>query len=92
MDEESPEDAAAKMGRTSHADVRELVWLLRQIERQPELGRRLLGVLERLAATGDPDLCLELARFLRRPIRSRSEAVEWVRGLHRVLLAAHRKH
>jgi hypothetical protein len=92
MDDESPEDTAARQRDANHADVVELVSLLRQIDRQPELGRRLLAALERLAATGDPDLCLELARYMRRPIRSRHEAVDWVRSLHRVLLAAHRRH
>jgi hypothetical protein len=92
MDEESPEDAAGRARAARHADVLELVGLLRQIDRQPELGRRLLAALERLADTGDPELCLELARYMRRPIRSRSEAVTWVRSLHRVLLAAHRRH
>ncbi len=92
MDEESPEDAAGRERAAKHADVVELVGLLRQIDRQPELGRRLLAALERLADTGDPELCLELARYMRRPIRSRSEAVTWVRRLHRVLLAAHRRH
>lgn len=92
MDEESPEDAAGRERAANHADVQELVGLLRQIDRQPELGRRLLSALERLADTGDPELCLELARYMRRPIHSRSEAVTWVRSLHRVLLAAHRRH
>jgi hypothetical protein len=92
MDDESPEDTAAGQRSASRADVLELVGLLRQIDRQPELGRRLLAALERLAETGDPELCLELARYMRRPIHSRSEAVSWVRSLHRVLLAAHRRH
>lgn len=91
MDDESPEVTAARQRLAHHADVLELVGLLREIDRQPELGRRLLAALERLAETGDPELCLELARYMRRPIRSRSEAVSWVRSLHRVLLAAHRR-
>lgn len=92
MDDESPDYSVARPDAANHADVLELVGLLRQIERQPQLGRQLLSALERLAETGDAALCLELARYMRRPIRSRGEAVEWVRRLHRVLLAAHRRH
>jgi len=75
MDEESPEDVATRQRSANHSDVLDLVGLLRQIDRVPELGRRLRSALGRLAETGDPELCLELARFTRRPIRSRSEAV-----------------
>jgi hypothetical protein len=92
MDDGSPEDPLEPRRAAAHADVRDLVDLLRQIDRQPALGRRLLVALERLAEAGDPELCLELARALRRPVRSRHEAVEWVRSLHRALLAAHRRH
>ncbi len=90
MTRRRPEDIAVERAAAKRADVTEMIDLLRQIDRQPELGRRLLSALERLADSADPELCLELARYMRRPMKSRAAAVEWVRSLHRVLRAAHR--
>lgn len=75
------------------AEAEDFVRLLRQIERQPELGHRLLRALERLQNEDDGELCIELARrYSRQPIRSRAAALRWVRRLHVLLLAAHRRH
>lgn len=92
MSQRPSDDDVDGVDTASRADVVELVELLRQIDRQPELGRRLLAALERLANFGDPDLCLELARYMRRPLKSNDEAVDWVRSLHRVLMSAHIRH
>ena len=77
----------------TRAVASDLVALLRQIERRPDLGRRLLHALEQLLDRDDPALCLELARhYAGRPVHSRAEAQRWVRELHRVLLHANQQH
>jgi hypothetical protein len=84
-------DGATEPGMRTAAN--DLVALLRQIERRPDLGRRLLNALEQLLERDDPALCLELARhYAGRPMRSRAEAERWVRELHRVLLSANQQH
>lgn len=72
-------------------DALDLVALLQQMERRPEIGGRLLHALEQLLQRDDPASCLELARrYAGRPIRSHAEAKRWVRQLHRKLAAGHR--
>jgi len=93
MSGDAPRAARTAARAARRAEAEDLVRLLRQIDRQPELGHRLLHALQRLLTEQDQDACVELARrFSRQPVRSRAAAVRWVRRLHVLLLATRRRH